>query len=753
MGWRTGRAARVLAAAVLLVVVGIVLLAAGVTAKTLWATDAALGRSANQVTVLVGALTIIGLPCSVGRWAWRRLRGGPASKSAQQKLREEVRAREQRLRFALLAGSTRANLAYASDAPAKSGSRFPRLRSARVLSPKQRAVERRLLPFTVVSARPSAGRDTAAVRRDLWSVGRHFSELENERLVVLGRPGAGKTVLAIELVLQLLDRDDDSAKPATGRIPVRLGAASWVPGQDLRDWIAQRLVLDYSIPAAAAAELAAGQELLPVLDGLDEMDSDPLGPAGPTRALALLAQLNAYSHGVRLAPVVITCRAGRYEEIRNAGAALQADEVITIGDLDTACLTQYLHQRYDADTRNLAIWDEVLDRLAEPVSRVLSTPWRLLLAVTAAQCGQDPRQLLAAAPGEDPAAAEQRISAALLAAYVPAATQLTPRRCIPAATRRTPRRRDRLYRAARVEAWLSTLAGHLDWQDAYAAAHSRPPAGMTGVDIVPHLLWPTGGLRLVRSLHIALSVLAAAAVSVFAYVDIGLASTRAMAKVVALTVVALALAAIGAARRWPVPEPSPRAARTRSHNLGGVSFNLGGVAVAAGAVVGVTDEVALIGLVAGLGLWLVLLLLAGTGLIGGSWTPQAALVSPMHALRRQLTSGFVVGFVFGLALGLALAPRNRSRIELGLELGVVFGVIFVGAWTRYALGQACAVAQRRLPLRLGRFLSWAQDSGLLRVSGATYQFRHRELQDWLRTRTVPEGQPEGSQAPVPARSP
>ena len=68
-----------LAAAVLLVVAGIGLLVVRVTAVALGTTDTTLGRSADQVTVLGGALTIIGLACSVGRWAWRQLRGGPVS--------------------------------------------------------------------------------------------------------------------------------------------------------------------------------------------------------------------------------------------------------------------------------------------------------------------------------------------------------------------------------------------------------------------------------------------------------------------------------------------------------------------------------------------------------------------------------------------------------------------------------------------------------------------------------------------------
>jgi hypothetical protein len=38
----------------------------------------------------------------------------------------------------------------------------------------------------------------------------------------------------------------------------------------------------------------------------------------------------------------------------------------------------------------------------------------------------------------------------------------------------------------------------------------------------------------------------------------------------------------------------------------------------------------------------------------------------------------------------------------------------------------------RLPWRLGRFLHWCYtDAGLVRTAGIAYQFRHRELQDYL----------------------
>jgi hypothetical protein len=57
------------------------------------------------------------------------------------------------------------------------------------------------------------------------------------------------------------------------------------------------------------------------------------------------------------------------------------------------------------------------------------------------------------------------------------------------------------------------------------------------------------------------------------------------------------------------------------------------------------------------------------------------------------------------------------------------------AWTRHHIAVAINWMRGRAPLRFGAFLDWAHDAGLLRVSGVAYQFRHRQLQEWL-TSTV-----------------
>ena len=54
------------------------------------------------------------------------------------------------------------------------------------------------------------------------------------RLVVLGEPGSGKTMLMVRLVLDLLAR-----RSSGGPVPFLASAASWDPSrQDLQDWLA-----------------------------------------------------------------------------------------------------------------------------------------------------------------------------------------------------------------------------------------------------------------------------------------------------------------------------------------------------------------------------------------------------------------------------------------------------------------------------------------------------------------------------------
>jgi hypothetical protein len=156
--------------AVLVAAVGVVLVVAGVTAHAVRAADLPLARSANQVAVLGVALTVIGLACSAGRWAWQRLWGSAVPVPSREMLRAQVAAREQEVRSALLAGLIPANFAYAGAAgPVRPVDAAARPGPAGPLSVLQRAVGG-LLRYTAADAAPGH-RSCAAGRRHRGAAG------------------------------------------------------------------------------------------------------------------------------------------------------------------------------------------------------------------------------------------------------------------------------------------------------------------------------------------------------------------------------------------------------------------------------------------------------------------------------------------------------------------------------------------------------------------------------------------------------
>jgi hypothetical protein len=91
-------------------------------------------------------------------------------------------------------------------------------------------------------------------------------------LLILGEPGSGKTTLLLELTSDLLDR---AQKDDTLPMPVIFNLSSWaVKRQPITDWLVDELNTKYQVPRRLGQSWVDTDQVLPLLDGLDEVVSD-----------------------------------------------------------------------------------------------------------------------------------------------------------------------------------------------------------------------------------------------------------------------------------------------------------------------------------------------------------------------------------------------------------------------------------------------------------------------------------------------
>jgi hypothetical protein len=240
----------------------------------------------------------------------------------------------------------------------------------------------------------------------------YFRQLPDSRLVVLGRAGAGKTVLATELARRLL-----AARQSDDPVPVIIPVTAWDPRQmTLFDWVADQLIRINSDLAQRVSDgrrvitraqaLVDRMKVLPILDGLDEV-------AEASRPMATLA-VNRYGWSQ---PLVATCRTQEYMRIIGTehGTPVARAAVVELMPLELADIMGYLGPNGDGH------WAAIYGRLeAEPrgpLAEALANPLMLWLAwVVYGNPGRSPAELADRRRFASRAAIEHH----LLAEFVPA---------------------------------------------------------------------------------------------------------------------------------------------------------------------------------------------------------------------------------------------------------------------------------------------------------------------------------------------
>ncbi|WP_151477102.1 NACHT domain-containing protein [Streptomyces albicerus] len=556
------------------------------------------------------------------------------------------------------------------------------------------------LAYDVVPSGPRCAEPPASLAGRLTKIADDFLGIGTRRLVVTGGPGAGKTVLALRLLLDLTGSADDT-------VPVRLSLAGWNPRVPFADWLVERLVHDYDREPSVARDLVEHRCILPVLDGLDEMDAPGTDPDS-SRAKEAVKTLDAYQDGHAGAHVVVTCRTDWYERLERSGSAVPDAVRVEIRPVAAEQAHAYLVNRV---SRAQDGWTRVLCGLTESapgrpsfLAHAMSTPWRLTLAATAYADRGDPGELLRHSDSD-------ALDEDLLSRYVPAVTRLHSGGSY-------------CYRSDQVHRWLGVLARH---------AHSAEPAGAS-TELVPHQLWPLAGARRVRTVDAVLtsSVVLAATAALLLRTDFSLSLTHLPA---AFGIAALVLAVLLRAGSGKVPSPqggklrrldTPDGRRLLVHRLRGAGVLVLAIAMVQWVASGLMAVVIAV-LAAGL------VLSAASAITSRRAQRQVRIEShPRDLLRDDINSGLSFSALFGSVFGAFVG--YGSDYVLGIGAGAVGGLVcgmvwWSGAGRRYFVFLLCT--RGLLPWRLARFLDWAYGAGLLRISGSAYQFRHQKLQAWL----------------------
>ncbi|RGA01025.1 hypothetical protein DI270_031595 [Microbispora triticiradicis] len=574
----------------------------------------------------------------------------------------------------------------------------------------------RSVPLTLRFATPGGAESDVHQIAQVWRL-----ELSRSQLVVVGEPGAGKSVLALLLCRQLL------VEPRAGEpLPVLVSASSWDPrAQSLTAYIARRLAEDHpSLPhidqLVNEPRLRPGKPIshwvFPVLDGLDE-----LPVALRRRAVARLEEF-ATSAGGR--PLVVTCRSRDYDKNLTM---LPHAAMIELQAVDVTEAVRFL-------TRSVldpARWEPVLTELTRapsgPLGRTLRTP--LMLAVTRVvgrSSYADPADLLRLpTPGAVSYWLTERY---LLAAYDAEDPVLIAGQDLP-----------RAYRAEAALRWLRCLAFQLHQDGARDMRWWR--LSMTLFDLHP--------IRSMRLWAVGLFVGGVAAATSTAALTLGPGGGSG-------TFWACLLLAWPVGRSWfrslwpraidPVRLPEerffPGAAplpRWLKHLAFGVLY---------GIAAGLASQAGWLGPAGGL---LCATTRVAIDLVTGTLrhAPPDAGVSRTEVRRSVLANALGYGFLamgsFAVTATLFAPSANPVPIVAAGTVTFAAGAALGSgghALLTFRLAHWRLAVLRQLPWRLSRFLEDAYDRAILRKNGPLWQFRHARIQDdlhakvrlrWLRT--------------------
>jgi hypothetical protein len=157
-----------------------------------------------------------------------------------------------------------------------------------------------------------------------------FNQLgEGRTLLILGHPGAGKTITLLKLAQELIVRTQEDPSRL---IPVVFNLSSWGSKQQtIADWLVQELRSKYEVPQTLGKDWVKKEQLILLLDGLDEVKLQ--------HRESCLVAINQFIQDHGQTEMVVCSRIKDYEALSNR---LRLRGAICIRPLTSEQVNQYL---------------------------------------------------------------------------------------------------------------------------------------------------------------------------------------------------------------------------------------------------------------------------------------------------------------------------------------------------------------------------------------------------------------------------
>jgi hypothetical protein len=652
-------------------------------------------------------------------------------------------------------------------------------RSAALLNRRYLPIDIKLSPLKASKVLPPAEIMSFRSIRDL------FAAVPDGRMAIVGRPGAGKTLIAMELACQIsAELDEDNPQ-----VPVIFTPQEWDPQTPSIDyWVCRQIVNLLGVERDVARSLLDENVVVPIFDGLDEID---ISTSAPINAGLFIDVLNKWDRRF-----VVTCRTETWDCLEAAGRTLEDACIVEIEPVTRDQAIEYLTERNKSRSSLEPLLLHIAGGSTDALRSALASPIDLMLIGSLLADGDSTKKLMLDGSNESGKDTRLAFESGLLFAFIRARVEWYPRRFkIDGRKYRMLRYRSlRRYSVSHVLRWSHSLARFL------ADTGGREFLGvrMPTTSIAVERLWPLGGMRAPRIVDRVLTVGFWAPFLVLLGIELeksGASRRSIFAIICALSV--LPISSMWVNRAWVNPSiivfrrllqrrrllrlalggsvaivivaiglPEIPLAFSLYYGAGFILvFGLGlatsvrdsinlPAALATGLIVGIGVELiaaallptanSSLGLAAGIpgaavsmviavqvGIWAAL---ARGG--GGMDIYPAGLPTPLGRLQGDLRTGLTAAIITaGAAIVIGLTGHWLSVpvwavLILGLSAGLAAGLGTVAAtWRRYLALLICT--RGRLPWRLASFLRWAHAAGLLRTAGRSYEFRHRRLLDWL----------------------